>query len=134
MVTSRFALLASPVIGAALADELWALLDDPDAVAERILERLAANGIKNIPDFTLVEITDVATRTVSCFARGVAKVSVTSHPDSAVYEISGDPVLAWSEATIAGAGAIHLFAGTSAEAGDRLPLARGVVRSNSIRL
>lgn len=134
MVTSRFAFLLSPLVGDDLASQLWYLLDAPDASAERVLEKLAATGVKNIPDFALVEVADVAKRTVVCFSRGVAKIKVSSGSERQDVEIVGSDSVIWAEAQITGARALHLFAGPEPAPTGGLALARGVVRSNSIRL
>lgn len=127
VVTDRFVLAIATDVGHAL--DLWHTMQQPDAALESILEVLARRGLRAVPDFALVELLDAPTGSISIALRGRGRAEL----GGAQHEyFSGKGAGTWVEASAQRIAEMTVGLRGEPPGPARLPLGRGVVRTEQI--
>lgn len=129
MVTDRFVLVVDSAAGIGTAMELWDALVAEGAVLEDALMIAARHGMRRVPDFAIVELVDAATGSVTIAVRGRGRAQLGSSPDR---YYSGKGAGTWIEASAQNISEMTVGLRSDTEGELRLPLGRGVVRTDQV--
>jgi hypothetical protein len=129
MVTDRFVLVVDGDAGIETAMQLWEALSADGAELEDALMIAARHGMRRVPDFAIVELVDAETGSVTIAVRGRGRASLGSSPDR---YYSGKGAGTWIEASAQNIGEMTVGLRGETPGPDRLPLGRGMVRTDQV--
>jgi hypothetical protein len=129
VVTGRFLCLLGPEASAELAAEVYRTLDTDAAVAAELLTALASTH--GLARFAVVELLDVATRSLSISVRGTIALELEQ---ASTTRLSGASDAAWISTEANGVNTLRLMLDGDVERGTQLPIRGGVVSTNQLSL
>lgn len=127
LVTDRFVLVIEGP--AELVLRIWDRVVREDATMEEVLELLAARGVRTLPDFALVELIDAPTGSISVALRGRGRAELGGSPGR---YLSGKGAGTWVEASAQSIAEMTVGLRGEEPGPVRMPLSRGVVRTEQI--
>lgn len=101
-IVSECTLALLEPMNAALAEQLWRLVDDGAGIDE-LLEQLSATGLRSLGSFTMAQFEEGGVRIV---VRGTARATVST--STGAREITALGVRTWVEEVVDGAAMVHL--------------------------
>lgn len=129
VVTDRFLCLLGPEATAAVARDVYRLLDDQEASTSALLDLLTIEF--GLVRFAVVELLDPVARSFAIAVRG--KVALEIEQASAT-RLSGASDAAWISTEARGVNTLRLMLDGDATAGEQLPVRRGVVVTTFVSL
>lgn len=129
IVTDRFVLVVDAEYSSSKVMDLWEILSGPIATLEDALTALARHGMANLPDFVLIELAHAQTESVTIAVRGTAFAELKQGTSR---RYTGAQAVTWVEASAQQFDAMRAGIGDTAKTDQRLPLLRGVVRTNEL--
>lgn len=129
VVTDRFLCLLGSEASAAVARDVYRMLDDEESERAEVLDALA--GRHGLVRFALVELLDAASRNFAIAVRGEVSLELEQATTTRLTGASDD---AWISTEARGVNALRLMLDGDAVIGEQLPIRRGVVATSSLRL